>query len=335
MRGIRLWIRLAVVAAVAAVALEAAGAAAALGAPGTLTLTLLPGSLTAGSAAVLQATFTNTGPTTDSAVTLTFTFPFNVSVPLANGCVSVPGSPTRVACIVGTVGAGQAATRAFKFTVPSGTTGPVTVNGLAAFLSASPPRGGVLAASATATSYLPGQVQLPFTLPSGSTPLAAASGCVGPGGTVTATSSDQEQWEESNAQTQVTAGSPGSLPCTPIVAGVATDPGTGGADLIVKVPNGSVVTAALSFPDDFLPFSSDNDEGAGLFEYPNYPATSPQVAVPFCNSADNPAGWPGDNPVSTDSCIQSMTIDDPTDGDADQGTVVVKVTGTASDPGYH
>ena len=325
MGGKRLWIRLAVVAAVAAAALEAAGSAAALGAPGTFTMTLLPGSLLPGGTAVVQATFTNTGTTADSAVTLTFTFPFNVSVPLANGCVSVPGSPTRVACIVGQVGAGQAASRAFKFTVPSNTTGSVTVSGLAAFLSASPPRGGVLAATATANA---------FTIANGSTTLAVASGCVGSGGTVTATSGNQQQWENSSAQTQVTAGSPGNLPCTPIVAGVATDPSTGGADFIVKVPNGSQVTATLNFPDEFLPFSEDNGR-QGLFEYPNYPDVSTQVAVPFCNSDDNPTGWPGTNPVSTDSCIQSLTANDTTDGDADEGTVVLKVTGTANDPGYH
>ena len=324
MGGKRLWIRLAVVAAAGAAALAAAGGAAALGAPGTFTMTLLPGSLLPGGTSVVQATFTNTGSTADSAVTLTFTFPFNVSVPLANGCVSVPGSPTRVACIVGQVGAGQSASRAFRFTVPSGTTGSVTVSGLAAFLSASPPRGGVLVANATANV---------FTVPSGSTQLAVASGCVGPGGTVTATSAGEPQWENTNAQTQVTAGSPGNLPCTPIIAGVATDPTTGGADFIVKVPNGSQVTATLNFPDEFLPFSSDND-GQGLFEYPNYPATTPQVAVPFCNPADNPEGWPS-GPVSTDSCIQSLTVSDPTDSDADQGTVVLKITGTASDPGYH
>src|SRR5581483_2097614 len=59
MGGKRLWIRLAVVAAVAAAALEAAGSAAALGAPGTFTMTLLPGSLLPGGTAVVQATFTN------------------------------------------------------------------------------------------------------------------------------------------------------------------------------------------------------------------------------------------------------------------------------------
>ena len=325
MGGKRLWAGLAVIAAVAAAALAAAGGAAALGAPGTFTMTLLPGSLLPGGPAVLEATFTNTGSTADSAVTLTFTFPFNVSVPLAHGCVSIPSSPTKVACIIGQVGAGQSASRAFQFTVPSATTRSVTVSGLAAFLSASPPRGGVLLANATANA---------FTIANGSTQLAVASGCVGPGGTVTATSGDESTWENTNAQTQVTAGSPGSLPCTPIVAGVATDPNTGGADFIVKVPNGSTVTATLSFPDEFLPFSSDND-GQGLFEYPNYPDTASQVAVPFCNPSDNPAGWPGANPVSTDSCIQSLTVSDPTDEDADQGTVVVRVTGTANDPGYH
>jgi len=305
----------AVTAAIAALAAAGVAGAATKAAP-AFTVSLTPHILTSGGVAAVQGTFTNNGAAV-SGVAFTFTFPFAVSVPPVNGCASVPFAPKTVACVVGLVGAGQTASKTVQFTVPVGTTGPVTVNGVAGWLSPAPPRAGLLRASDTGNAA---------PVPPGSTLLAANAGCAPPGGDVPA--SDGSEGID-------TATSPSSQGCTPITDGVATDPGGGSPILFVKAPATTTpLTVTLTFADENLPFSADHD-GQGLIEYPNYPDLSNPETVPYCVTPEISVAAETTLPTSTDSCIQSVNPTDSLDEDGDAGTVVLQVTPTGNDPGYH
>jgi len=307
-------------AATAAIAvLAAAGVAgAATKAAPTFTVSLTPHTLTAGGTAAVQGTFTNNGAAV-SGVAFTFTFPFAVSVPPANGCASVPFAPKTVACVVGLVGAGQTATKSVQFTVPGGTTGPVTVNGVAGWLSPAPPRAGLLRASDTGTAA---------PVPQGSTLLAANAGCPTSGNSVD--SSDGSEGINTQASTP-----PNGQTCTPITDGVVTDPNGGTPILFTKLPaTPDPVTVTLTFADENLPFSNDHG-GQPLIEYPNYPDLSNPETVPYCVTPEISVAAETTLPTSTDSCIQSINPSDSLDEDDDGGTVVLQVTPTGNDPGYH
>jgi len=315
-----------------------AGGAAAAGNPPTFTVSVLPGSLTAGKSGVVQGTFTNNGAAV-SGVAFTFTFPFTVSVPAANGCASI--LPKTVACLVGLVGSGKTASKAFQFAVPN-QLGPLTVNGVAGWLSPKPPVAGLLKASGTATIYAAGSLAIP--LESGFTQVAGASDCVGQGGSVDGTGTAQSG--EGQGETEgpiVTAGQNSSgLPCTPIVAGVVTPPG-GDDQLVVKLPLGTTAQASLFFVDETLPWPNNNDgsysgpphaENAHqpLLENPSYPNPGTDVTVPWCVGGSIPALGPG---FSTDACIVSVDSSADQDHDDDTGTIVLNLVGTAGDGAFH
>ena len=304
------------------------GGAAATGNPPTFTVSVLPGSLTVGNSGVVQGTFTNNG-TAVSGVAFTFTFPFALHVPAANGCASVPLLPRTVACLVGLVPAGATASKSFEFTVPevtgagSPTGAPLTVAGIAGWLSPRPPLAGLAKANGLATIYDAGSLTIP--LATGFTQVAGASDCVGQGGSVNGTALAGTEGPV------VTAGPNSSgLPCTPIVAGVVTN---GDSDqFVAKLPLGTTAQVTLNFVDDTLPFSGDGP--VFLNEYPNYPDLSTDVHVPACN----PSGTipsPAAEGYSSDACIVSVTPTDTEDNDADAGYIVLNVVGTAGDGAFH
>ncbi len=287
----------------------------------TFTLDVQPGALTRGNSAALVATFTNKDVGV-SGVAFTITFPFPVSVPRGGGCGSLPRYPNSVLCVVGVVGAGQTATTSFQFDVPSNASDSVTVNGTAGFLSPRPPRAGLIRASWTGSAYDPGAVEA-FTPPSGQTVKQETSGCLGQGDTLSTSVGGFEA--DTAAGTDVTAGSPNSGPCAPIVTGVATD-GNSNAILFFKASAGQDLTIVLTFPDEQLPGSGDHP--GPLKEWPNYPSLSPDVVVPMCSGGDV-------IPNDSDACIVSVDTSSDPDGDHDAGTITVHAIGTAGDGGFH
>ena len=316
-----------------------AGAAAAAGNPPTFTVSVLPSSLTVGKSGVVQGTFTNNG-TAVSGVAFTFTFPFAVSVPAANGCASI--LPKTVGCIVGLVGSGEKASKAFQFTVPAASNLPalpdsIAVNGVAGWLSPAPPRAGLAKTNGTATIYPAGSTAVvPLPTVGGFEALSGASDCVGQAGNVDGTFTGTFEGVSGVEGPVVTAG-PNSvgLPCTPIVAGVVQD-SAGNDQLVAKLPLGTTATVTLYFGDEQLPWPSglppwsgsrDTDAPQHLYEYPNYPDLTGQVEVPVCTNGVIPSGH--------DACIVSVTSTDTGDNDNDAGYMVLNVVGSAGDGAFH
>jgi len=320
------------------------GAAAAAAAGPTFTVMVLPGSLTAGKSGVVQGTFTNNGAAV-SGVAFTFTFPFSVSVPAANGCASV--LPKTVACLVGLVGPGKTASKAFEFAVPAASNLPalpdsITVTGVAGWLSPAPPKAGLLKVNGTATIYAAGSLMIP--LETGFDQVAGASDCVGQGGSVNGTGTAQSGEGEGQTEGPIVTAGPNSsgLPCTPFVAGVVTPP-EGNDQLVVKLPLGTTAQVALYFVDETLPWPNNNDgtysgpvdaENAHqpLLENPSYPNPGTDVIVPWCVGGSIPALGSG---YSSDACIVSVDSTADTDNDDDTGTIVLNVVGTAGDGAFH
>jgi hypothetical protein len=307
------------------IGVSAAGAASA-----SLTVSILPTVLTAGNHGEVQATFNNGGARlTGAAIFLTFTSPESFTA--GNGCSSLaPRFPNTVVCLLGVMAPNTSATRYVEFTVPS--TGPVTVKGVAGFLSLGPLAAGLSKGSASAPVGQPA-----FTPPAGQTVQTETSDCLGQGGSVT-TSFESSNFENGSAGTVVTAGPVNGSPCAPVITGVATD-STGAPTLFVKASQGQQLTVALTFPDQYMPWPAneagtsppegfDSIAGTTLFEWPNYPDTSTQVSVPPCGAG-------GVIPAGYDSCVVSVQPAEDPDFDSDVGTITVNAVGNGGDGGFH
>jgi hypothetical protein len=317
------------------------GVSAASAAPASLTVSILPTALTQGNQGVVQATFNNGGAKlTGAAVFLTFGQ--TVTFTPGSGCSKLlPFFPKTVVCPLGVMAPNTSVTRTVTFTVPA--TGPVTVKGVAGYVSLGPLGLGLAKGNASAPVYPPGQATVP--LPNGATSLGGTSNCVGQNQTVSQTVTGNFEEGTGTAGSGVTTGAsnPAGLPCTPIITGVVqNDPGgsqEGCTDFFTDVPNGTQVTITLTFPDECLPWPTDesgtnpppkgrdNRAGTTLYEWPNYPDLSLQVPVPPCK--------PGDViPLGSDTCVVSVASSDE-DGDYDTGTITLQANYSTGDPGYH
>jgi len=317
-RGLRL---VCTMGAVTGAILGTAGGATAVVAP-SFSVTVAPGTLSAGSPAIAIGTFTNNGPAADG-VAVTFTFPFSVKV-LGNNCATVPIFTKNVVCLIGKVGAGQTVSKSIEFTVPSTATGKLTVNGVAGFISSAFPHGGLLKASGSGTVFAAGDPANVGTCSSSSS------------GALSATANDQTI----ALPTLPTADPSLGLPCTPLSVSV-TPPLTGFQTNILSVElpklQGGTTHVDLSFPDELLPQVPGNEDDDNTPQY-LYEITSPltaelvtKVIVPMCVGGTFPAPAAG---YSTDSCIFGVTFNDP-DGDNDAGTLDVLVQGSGfGDPHY-
>jgi hypothetical protein len=109
----------------------------------------------------------------------------------------------------------------------------------------------------------------------------------------------------------------------------------------VKLPLGTTAQVTLYFVDETMPWPNNNDgsysgplnaENAHqpLEENPSYPNPGTDVTVPWCVGGSIPSGAG----YSTDACIVSVNASD-LDGDADAGTIVLNVIGTAGDGSFH
>lgn len=306
MRRAKVAMRLLTTAGVAVVALAVTGVGSAGG--GMLSLQVLPAILAPAGSGVLAARFTNTAPAGIANVV--------IQVSLAGGTFLAAGSSPSCAathsgavCMLGNVDKGRVVVLAIAFTSVAGS-GPWTFTSAATW-----GRNGLDTTSAKAVAN-------PLTPPGGTTVLAATSGCPGANGTVSASNGTE-------GLTATAGANPAGLPCTPILAGIATDPNGGSDQLFVKLPAlQRPVRVVLTFGDNNLPFSTDHHEP--LHEYPNYPSLGGgPVTVPFCNQSSRPI------PTGSDSCIVSVNPSDPFDGDADAGTVTLWVLGNGSDPSFH
>jgi hypothetical protein len=301
MGGAKLARRLLTASGVGVVALTAAGGSMAGG--GILNVQVLPNQLAPGGSGVVATTFTTSAPLTNVVI----------RVSLAGGTFAAAGSsascvatPSGASCSLGNVDRGRVVVSSIAFTSVAGA-GPWTFTA-----GANWGRNGLDTTNAQATAN-------PIVPPGGTTVLAETSGCPGAGGTVSVSNGAEG--------VDATAGAnPAGLPCTPIVAGIATDPAGGSDQLFLKLPTlQQPVRVVLTFADDNLPFSADHHEP--LHEYPNYPSLAGgPVSVPFCNQSGPPI------PAGSDSCIASI---DPTDADADAGTVTLLVLGNGVDPSFH
>jgi hypothetical protein len=319
------------------------GVSAASAAPASLTVSILPTALTQGNQGVVQATFNNGGAKlTGAAVFLTFGSP--VTFTPGSGCSKLlPFFPKTVVCPLGVMAPNTSVTRTVTFTVPA--TGPVTVKGVAGYVSFGPLGLGLAKGNASAPVYPPGQATVP--LPTGATSLGGTSNCVGQNQSVVQSVTGTFEEGTGTAGSGVTTGSsnPAGLPCTPIITGVVqNNPGAHGSDtedctdFFTDVPNGTQVTITLTFPDECMPWPAsedsgpppegfDDDAGTTLYEWPNYPDLSVQVAVPACLSGDViPAGY--------DTCVVSIAPNDD-DNDFDTGSITLKADYSSGDPGYH
>jgi hypothetical protein len=287
------------VATAVAAAALVASGVAAAGGGGTLSLTAFVKSDGTG---FVQATFTNTGGNTLTHVV--------VSVDLGGATFSSTGSSagctgtsSGASCALGNVAGGGVTVANVAFT--GGSTGTI-LNGTATWDAATvgKPKGTASGNTTSATQVTPTLVS------------AVASGC-----------------------NSAASGGRGIA-----VTGNGCDNSIEGIDnsnifFVKGVAKGQTATVTLTYPDEALPFSAD-DNFQGVFEYPKYPTLEPQEEVQFCDTSQNPEGWPTEEAtVSTDSCIASIQStdegdSDSQDNDADAGTVTLHVTGTGSDPGY-
>ena len=300
--------------------------------PASLTVSIQPTTLTQGNQGLVQATFDNGGARLTGAA-LFLTFGSKVAFTPGSGCHGLaPLFPKTIACPLGVMAPNTSATRYVTFTVPS--SGPVTVKGVAGYLSIGPLGAGFAKGSASAPVGQPA-----FTPPAGQTVQTETSDCLGQGDS--ASTSYGGPWEDSStAGTDVTATGLNGAPCAALVTGVATD-GSNHPTLFVKAAQGQQFSLVLTFPDEYLPLIPElrptpsgwkNTYPTNLHEWPNYPDTSLDVIVPICNGGgsqpDPVAGY------STDSCIVSITSTDQ-DNDGDTGQIVLNTVGTGGDPGYH
>ncbi len=322
---------IAAVVSLTAALLLSIGVSAASAAPASLTVSIQPTALTQGNQGVVQATFDNGGAKLTGAA-IFLTFGSTVTFSPGSGCSKLlPLFPKTVVCRLGVMAPNTSATRFVRFTVPA--TGPVTVKGVAGYVSLGPLGLGLAKGNASAPVGQPA-----FVPPAGQTVQAETTDCIGQGDS--ASTSFGGPWEDdSTAGTDVTATGLGGLPCAPLVTGVATS----GTDptLFMEGAQGQDFQLVLTFPDEYLPLIPQlrktpdgwkNTYATNLDEWPYYPNTSTNVTVPICNedgSMPTPvAGY------STDSCIVSITSTDQ-DGDGDTGYIVLNTVGTGGDPGYH
>jgi hypothetical protein len=332
---------IAAVVSLTAAVLLCIGVAAASAAPASLTVSILPTALTQGNQGVVQATFDNGGAKLTGAA-LFLTFGSTVTFTPGSGCSKLlPLFPKTVVGPLGVMAPNTSVTRTVAFTVPA--TGPVTVKGVAGYVSLGPLGLGLAKGNASAPVFPPGQATIP--LPEGANPLGATSNCAGLNQSVTQTVTGTFEEGTGTAGSGVTTGSgtPAGLPCTPIITGVLQN-ASGGAhgdctDFYTNVPDGTQVTVTLTFPDECLPWPAselsgtnppegfDSSAGTTLFEWPNYPDTSTQVAVPACLAGDV-------IPEGADTCVVSVGSTDQ-DNDFDTGTITLIADYTAGDPGYH
>jgi len=332
-----------------AVALAAVGCAlwigvsAAAASSASLTVSILPTPLTAGSQGVVQATFNNgSAKLTGAAIFLTFGSPVTPPFTPGNGCSSLAHFPNTVACSLGVMQPNTSVTRYVEFMVPA--TGPVTVKYVAGYLSLGPLGAGLAKGSAMAPVDPPGMASIDLGPTGGATSVGGQSGCVGPGHTVSIDGLTGNGFEEGGtAGADVTVGSNAAgLPCTPIITGVVQG-GTGSAhgnctDYYTNVPDGTKVQIKLTFPDECMPwpdneagthFPEGSDETAGtmLYEWPDYPSPSPEVTVPACSAGDTIPG-------GSDACVVSVVPNDG-DNDYDAGTITVVYAPNGGDGGFH
>jgi len=298
------------------------------GANATLTLQVLPGLLAPGGSGAVAATFTNSGPSTLAHVIVHVTLPAGMTFDSANSSAACNGPAPMVSCSVGTIKKGTEIVSTIAFgSAPN--TGPVAYGATATWDAPSVGKPAGVAGSKNATNATAHAGVI--SLPSG---FGAASSCHASGDTLFAASEGQS--------TQVVAGpNDAGLPCTPILAGVAPNPGSHTTDVsFVKLPLLlHPAKAVLTFQDEWLPWPSglnppagrDFDAPAQLLEYPNYPDTSTSVVVPIClNHATSPT-----IPSGSDSCIVSVDGSSDPDEDFDSGTLTLLVQGSGTgDPGY-
>lgn len=306
MKRAKVGMRLLTAAGAAAVALAVTAVGSAGG--GMLSLQVLPAVLAPAGSGVVVARFTNTAPNGITNVV--------IQVSLAGGTFVAAGSSASCAatesgavCALGNVDKGHVVVSTIAFASVTGS-GPWTFTSAATW-----GRNGLDTTTAHAVAN-------PVMPPGGTTVLAATSGCPGLNGTVSASNGSEGL--------SATAGvNPAGLPCTPILAGVATDPNGGSDQLFVKLPAlQQPVRVVLTFGDDNLPFSIEHHEP--LHEYPNYPSLGGgPVVVPFCSQSGPPI------PTGSDSCIVSVNPSDSFDGDADAGMVTLWVLGNGGDPSFH
>ena len=305
MRGLR---RLAVVMTVLAGAVMCAQATGARGSGGSLTLAVYPGTLVPGGSGAVAATFTNNTSITLAHVVVHVTLPAPASFDAADSSPVCHGSAQTVECSLAGVHEGTAVLSTIAFT-GGPASGPVSFSSKAAW----------------------NKDTISFTL---SAPVLAT------GGTTDSTCAPHEgtaSADQDGYGSDVTAGANTlGLTCTPIATGIDN------SDIaFVKIPPLKVpASVVLTFPDHHLPWPAgnrgypvpaDRDPWAPteLTEYPSYPSLAGPVSVPWCD----PGAMKPPAPLSTDSCIVSITG---TDDDADSGTVTLRVQGSATgDPGYH
>jgi hypothetical protein len=297
------------------------------GASATFTLQALPGLLAPGGSGAVAATFTNNGPSTLTHVIVNITLPAGATFDSIHSSAACAGQVPVISCALGKMKKGATIVSTVAFgSAPA--TGPVAFAGTATWDAASVgnPQGGAAKDTVTATA----QADV-ISLPPG---FAGASSCHPGGDTLSATADGQS--------TQVVAGqNDAGLPCTPILAGVAPNPGQFKTDVsFVDLPHlVKPATVVLTFPDERLPWPislnpparRDTHAPTDLNEYPNYPDTSTHVVVPVCLNHDTaPAIPPG-----SDSCIVSVDGSSDPDRDFDAGTMTLLVQGSdAGDPGY-
>jgi hypothetical protein len=289
----------------------------------TLTVQLVPATLSPGQRALAVVQLVNTGREPLSDVAVTLRLPTLLTALGAPGCKPVAGSAGVVTCSLGEVGSGSVAralvvaqvaahvsrqrqvTADFLLRVGSGSSQPI--------------------ASAASAQVLK------------STSAAGAESCLRQPRTLKATL---------DAQTTALPSPPVAapslrLPCTPLAVGVLPKPATGGFDTrvsTVELPSlKRPATVVLTFPNETLPDEQliDNLPPGAVPSLKNpdplwvVSPTDPSLRriVPLCPGGPKlPGGW--------QSCIVSVHSND-LDGGYDAGTITLLVRGSGfGDPRY-
>ncbi len=287
----------------------------------TLTVSLVPGTISVGSPALAIAKVTNNGPSTLTHVVVTLTFPASVTID-APGCSPATGSTLGVACPLGSLKKGSVATAFVTFIASAVPQGSFTVAGAATWDAGTQSKGKGGSKDVVSAGSNPA---LLFT------DAAHSGSCAVNPQALTAQFGGQTTDLPSPPVVDPALG----LPCTPLAVGVESPDGFPDANTdiaIVDVPQLSTpATVVLTFPDEHLPGSGDNTNPLSEID----PVTHGLTPVPHCASSLD--AWT--IPTGSDSCYfavdPSDSEEDGGDGDADGGTISLLVQGTGfGDPRY-
>lgn len=293
----------------------------------TLTVQIVPGTITAGQSELAIGTFTNNGPNTLTHVVVTLAFPGTVSV-TAPGCTPATGSTASVACPLGSLKKGSTA-RAFVTFVTASLNPTFTVSGTGNWDAGTQSKGGGGGSNGNVTAT--SNAALLFSAGD----LTRQGNC-----NTTPTSIHASRDSQTTEIVNPPLVDPSlGLPCTPLAVGVDPKPSGFTTDIaIVDVPKLSApATVELTFRDETLPNEDMADNlngGTPSHENPNN-LKEFDPAHPAVKTEVPPCGGPG-IPSGFDSCIISVhatpEIEEPQD--FDQGTITLRVQGTGLDPAY-